>query len=87
MLGRVGGRSGGLTALGDSVNIASRLESLNKQFDATLVVSDAALRASGLVISGAETHDVAVRGRGEMLTVHVAKHLDELEAERAVSVG
>ncbi len=86
VLGRVGGRPGGLTALGDSVNIASRLENLNKEFDATLVVSDAALRASGLVIAGAETHDVAVRGRGEMLTVHIAKHLDALEeAERAVT--
>jgi adenylate cyclase len=88
VLGRVGGRSGGLTALGDSVNIASRLESLNKEFGTTLVISDAALRASGLVIAEAGTHDVAVRGRGETLTVHVATRLDALEeAERPVTAG
>jgi adenylate cyclase len=88
VLGRVGVQTGGLTALGDSVNIASRLESLNKEFDATLVVSDAALRASGLVIPGAETREVAVRGRGETLTVHVAKHLDSYEeAKRPVTAG
>jgi adenylate cyclase len=78
VLGRVGGRNAGLTALGDSVNIASRLESLNKEFGSVLVISDAALHASGLVIDGAETHAVSVRGRGETLTVHVVKTLDSL---------
>jgi adenylate cyclase len=83
VLGRVGGRAMGLTALGDSVNIASRLESLNKEFGSVVVVSEAALHASGLAIEGAETHEVSVRGRGEMLKVHVSKHLDALsEAER-----
>jgi adenylate cyclase len=88
VLGRVGGRMGGLTALGDSVNIASRLESLNKEFGSTIVISDAAVRTSGLAIEGAETHDIAVRGRGEMLTVHVAKHLDLLaETDRSLTAG
>jgi adenylate cyclase len=88
VLGRVGSRAAGLTALGDSVNIASRLEGLNKEFQSTLVISDAALRASGLIVESAETHEVAVRGRGEMLTVHVAKDLDSLaEAPRPVSAA
>ncbi|HEX2726540.1 MAG TPA: adenylate/guanylate cyclase domain-containing protein [Beijerinckiaceae bacterium] len=86
VLGRVGGRNAGLTALGDSVNIASRLESLNKQFGSVLVISDAALHASGLVIDGAETHAVSVRGRDETLTVHVVKKLDALsDVERPVT--
>jgi adenylate cyclase len=73
VLGSVGsGRAAGLTALGDSVNIASRLEGLNKEFGSVLVASDAVLRASGLLIRGAETREVAVRGRAETLTVHVA---------------
>jgi adenylate cyclase len=88
VLGRVGGSGARLTALGDSVNIASRLEELNKEFGSTLVVSDAALRASGLAIEGAETREVAVRGRGEMLIVHVANGLDALtDAPRPVSVA
>lgn len=74
VLGRVGGgRGAGLTALGDSVNIASRLETLNKDFNSALIVSDAALRASGLVLDGAETHEIAVRGRTERLTIHVVR--------------
>jgi len=74
VLGRVGGgRMAGLTALGDSVNIASRLEGLNKEFGSTLIVSDAALRSSGLVLIGAEAHEIMVRGRVERLTIHVAR--------------
>ena len=85
VLGRVGAeRSASLTALGDTVNTASRLESLNKEFGSVLVVSDATVRAAGLAIEGAEIHEISVRGRGEMLTVHVATSvgaLTEREAE------
>src|SRR3954465_12976316 len=60
VLGRVGGgRERGLTALGDSVNIASRLESLNKEFGSVLVASDAANRASGLTLPAAELREIS----------------------------
>jgi adenylate cyclase len=73
VLGRVGGGSrAGLTALGDSVNIASRLEALNKELDSVLVVSSATVEAAGVVIPGAEIRDIALRGRAETLAVHVA---------------
>jgi adenylate cyclase len=73
VLGRVGGGSrAGLTALGDSVNIASRLEELNKELDSVLVVSSATVEAAGVVIPGAEIRDIALRGRAEPLAVHVA---------------
>ena len=72
VLGRVGGgRARSLTALGDSVNIASRLESLNKEFGSVLVASDAAVRASGLTLPAAELREVSLRGRAEPLRVHV----------------
>ena len=38
-----------------------------------LVASEATLHASGLMLVGAERHEMSVRGREEMLTVHVAK--------------
>src|SRR3954454_1268150 len=72
VLGRVGGgRARSLTALGDSVNIASRLESLNKEFGSVLVASDAAVRASGLTRPAAELREISLRGRAEPLRVHV----------------
>src|SRR3954453_3525212 len=72
VLGQVGGgRERGLTALGDSVNIASRLESLNKEFGSVLVASDAAVRASGLTFPAAELREISLRGRAEPLRVHV----------------
>ena len=72
VLGRVwGGRARSLTALGDSVNIASRLELLNKEFGSVLVASDAAVRASGLTLQAAEVREVSLRGRAEPLRVHV----------------
>jgi adenylate cyclase len=70
VLGRVGGQTG-LTALGDSVNIASRLEALNKEFGSVMVASEAALRASGLSLPGAELREISVRGRAEPLSVYV----------------
>ena len=72
VLGRVGGgRERSLTALGDSVNIASRLEALNKEFGSVLVVSDAAVRASGLTFPEAALRNISLRGRSEPLVVHV----------------
>ena len=72
VLGRVGGgRERSLTALGDSVNIASRLEALNKEFGSVLVASDAAVRASGLRFPAAEVREITLRGRAEPLLVHV----------------
>jgi adenylate cyclase len=79
VLGRVGGgRERSLTALGDSVNIASRLEGLNKEFGSVLVISDAAVRASGLTFPEAALHDINLRGRSEPLVVHVVHNPSDL---------
>ena len=76
VLGSVGsGRAAGLTALGDSVNTASRLESLNKEFGSVLVASEAVVHASGLLMPDAAPREIAIRGREETLRVHVAAAL------------
>jgi adenylate cyclase len=69
------------------VNIASRLEGLNKEFGSALVVSDATVRASGLVLHGAETREIAIRGREEMLTVHVVGESFTAEDKREIAAA
>ncbi len=58
-----------LTAIGDTVNVASRLETLAKQADAQLAVSDVLLRRAG--IERAPDTDTMLRGRGERLPAHI----------------
>jgi len=58
------------TVIGDTVNLASRLESLNKEFGSQLLVSDAIRHAAGEAMSRAELlGPIAVRGYAEPVTV------------------
>jgi adenylate cyclase len=78
VLGRVGGGQVGLTALGDTVNIASRLEALNKELGSTVIVSEVTLQAAKCMLDGGEIREVRVRGRAETLRALVAKDLSGL---------
>jgi adenylate cyclase len=78
VLGRVGGGKGALTALGDTVNIASRLEDLNKELGSTIVMSEEVLDTSRLRLDGGERREVPVRGRAMPLRVVAANSLDGL---------
>jgi adenylate cyclase len=51
------------TVIGDTVNLASRIESLNKEFGAQFLLSDAACREAGGEATNAKPlGDVAIRG-------------------------
>jgi len=67
-----------MTAVGDSVNTASRLESMTKDFDAELVVSEDVARGAGIDLSSFPSREVAVRGRREPLTVRVVMDATKL---------
>ncbi|MPZ33935.1 MAG: 2Fe-2S iron-sulfur cluster binding domain-containing protein [Rhodospirillales bacterium] len=69
-----------LTAIGDTVNIASRLETLTKEFTAELVVSQELLDRAGIDLGAHESHDVEIRGRQGRLTVRAVKKVVELTA-------
>lgn len=58
------------TAIGDTVNVASRLESANKVFGTRILVSDATLRQAGDSFVTREVAAVAVSGRFGSLVVH-----------------
>jgi len=59
-----------LSALGDTVNVASRLEAETKRRRCTLVVSSACARAAAVDLSRFPEHTVTVRGRSEPVTYH-----------------
>lgn len=81
VIARVGGSKCGymVTALGETVTIASRLENATKEFLADMLVSDAALQASGLSLSGAMLREVQVRGQDTPIKVHAFTEPEKAE--------
>jgi adenylate cyclase len=74
ILGRVGaaggGATAGITALGDTVNTASRLETLTKEYGAVLVVSHAVVHAAKVELAATRVEEITVRGRQSLLKVY-----------------
>ena len=58
-----------LSAVGDIVNVAARLESESKTLGCTLVVSTALAGAAGVNLSAHPVHEAVLRGRGESVEV------------------
>ena len=52
-----------VTAIGDTVNTAARLESLTKDYDCPLIVSRQAAAAAGVDLSSHPLHRTSVKGR------------------------
>lgn len=57
------GQAVGLTAIGDSINVASRLEGAAKEFDVEAVISSDLAHQAGLEFGGLEQREIHVRGR------------------------
>jgi len=66
IVGEMGYKSAlSLTAIGDVVNTASRLESMTKEAQCFLICSDEVAQASGADLEGLTTGEVAIRGKTE----------------------
>ncbi len=86
IVGEMGyGTAVSITAVGDSVNTASRIESLTKTYTCELVISEAVVLRAGVDLSAAPRHEIEIRGRVERLVVRTftsARDLPVLERER-----
>lgn len=63
------------TLLGDTVNLAARLEQLNKDLGTRILVSDATRAACTTGFAWRDHGSILVRGRTEAVTVHSLDHL------------
>ncbi len=81
IVGEMGyGLASSITAIGDAVNTASRLEELTKEFGCELVVSEAVTARAGLDLAAFPRHEVEIRGKREMLAVRTLASAAELPA-------
>jgi adenylate cyclase len=79
IVGEMGyGEAFSMTAIGDAVNTASRLESLAKELDAQLVFSSEVGERAGVDASAWSQKEVIVRGRVEPLNVTYLKSCQDL---------
>ena len=58
-----------ISAIGDTINSAARLESLTKQYGTTLVVSADTLRLAGIDLPDVPLHRAEVRGKAQLIEV------------------
>ncbi len=80
VIGHVGYReTHTLSAVGDTVNTASRLQELTKVHRASLVLSEVVAGAAGIDTRLLPHYDVAIRGRDAPLKVFVVDQLQQLE--------
>jgi adenylate cyclase len=81
IVGEMGyGNAAAITAIGDAVNTASRLESLTKSFACELVVSEETVSRAGLDLSAFPQREIEIRGKREMLAVRTLVSAAELPA-------
>jgi adenylate cyclase len=79
IVGEMGyGSASAITAIGDSVNTASRLEGLTKEFDAELVVSAELIARAGLDLAGGRRAEIEIRGKHDKLAVAVFSSAGDL---------
>jgi adenylate cyclase len=87
IVGEMGyGNAAAITAIGDAVNTASRLESLTKNFACELVVSEKTVSRAGLDLSAFPQREIEIRGRREMLAVRTLTSAAELPAAGAAPI-
>jgi adenylate cyclase len=79
VVGRMGyGSTMYLTAVGDTVHVASRFQDLTKQYQAQLVMSEQVGGRAGVDVSAFPRHEITVRNRQEPLAIRVVADVTAL---------
>ena len=87
VVGRMGyGATIHLTAIGDTVNVASRLQDLTKQYACHLVISAEVAQQAGLNVSALAKHETTVRNRREALTIFAIDDVAALAVDQNATV-
>jgi adenylate cyclase len=80
VVGRMGyGSAIHVTAIGDTVNVASRLQDATKEYGCHLVISEEVARQAGLNIVDLARHEVTVRNRREALAIFAVNDLAAID--------
>ena len=72
------------TAMGNSVNVAARLQDLTKTLNCKVVLSEEVYKTAGIALDALPRTEVSIRGRDESITVRTAT--DPRLCSRACSI-
>jgi adenylate cyclase len=88
IVGEMGyGSAVAITAIGDAVNTASRLETLTKTYVCELVVSEETVLRAGLDLSAFPRYEIEIRGKRDKLAVRTVASASDLSAARAIPLA
>jgi adenylate cyclase len=86
IVGRMGyGSTVHLTAIGDTVNVASRLQDLTKEYSCQLIVSEQVAELSGMNLAAFPRHELTVRNRREPLAIFVIEDVEALGTSQSAA--
>jgi len=79
IVGKMGyGNATSITAIGDAVNTASRLETMNKEFSSQLIFSNELAKRSARDFTSVRSEEVMVRGREEAIKIYIVEDAQKM---------